>query len=99
MTPARLYQFLKPHGEAIVAGNMDRAIEDFSEELRPHVGSLATQLPQDIYAADVLSVKEGPKGYVVQIRYSGKGTPLTVETIWEDRAGNGRPFITDAKPV
>lgn len=85
---------LKVHGDAIIAGDMARALEDFIDEVKPHVPAVAALLPRSLNAADVLSVRQDGSQFVVQIRYSGQGTPLVVESTWEDRGG--RPLIVAA---
>jgi hypothetical protein len=97
MDEATLRRHLKSHGDAIVAGDMDRVLEDFTDEVKPNVPAVAARLPRSLNAADILSLRRDGSHFVVQIRYSGQGVPLVVESTWEDRGG--RPLIVAARPL
>ena len=97
MDDASFREQVEAHGAAIVAGDMNRALEDFSDELKPGVPDMAQHLPQPVRAADILSVDGNGEQFQVKIRYSGDGPSLTVATTWEER--DGRPLIIVATPV
>ena len=80
--------------EAIVAGNIDRAIEDFSRELRQHLGEVLTLFPMPSTEATVESIEHGASSYVVVLRFVGDNEEAQVQTRWKDR--DGRPTIVEA---
>lgn len=82
--------------DALVAGEIDRATEDFSQELKSNLGQVIAQLPLPISEANIESVDQGGKGYVVVLRLIGEGTVL-LQTRWKDR--DGRPTIVEASHI
>ena len=49
---------INQHADAVVRGDMDAVVADFTENLQPHV-PLSQALPQPVTAAEVLSVDVG----------------------------------------
>ena len=88
---------IEDHANAVVRGDMDAVVADFSEELRPHLPEIAQALPQPVTAADVLSVEVGDEESVAMIRYSGETGAVTIRSQWQDV--DGRPSIVHAEPV
>jgi hypothetical protein len=80
--------------EAIVAGNIDRAIEDLSKELHQHLGEVLTLFPMPAQEATVESIEHGASSYVVVLRFVGDNEEVQVQTRWKDR--DGRPTIVEA---
>jgi hypothetical protein len=80
--------------DAIVAGNIDRAIEDLSKELRQHLGEVLTLFPMPSTEATVESIEHGGSSYVVVLRFVGDNEEIQVQTRWKDR--DGRPTIVEA---
>jgi|GEM_PF-1003422 len=79
---------------ALVAGDIDRVTEDFSEELRHNLGEVLAlfMLPAD--AATVEAVERAPSsGFTVTLRLVGGGEDVVVETRWKERAE--RPTIIE----
>jgi hypothetical protein len=74
------------HADAVVRGDMDAIISDFSESLRPQVPQLAQLLPQPTTSADVQSVEIGEDESVSTIRYSGEDAAVTIRARWQDEA-------------
>jgi hypothetical protein len=88
---------INQHADAVVRGDMDAILADFSEELRPGVPQIIQEvLPQPVRAAEVESVDFGDSEAVALIRYSGDGE-ITVRSRWQEQAG--RPVIVHAEPV
>ena len=88
---------INQHADAVVRGDMDAILADFSEELRPGVPQIIQEvLPQPVRAAEVQSVDVGDSEAVALIRYSGDGE-ITVRSRWQEQAG--RPVIVHAEPV
>jgi hypothetical protein len=88
---------IEQHADAVVRGDMDAVIADFSEELRPQVPQLAQRLPQPVTESDVLSVEVGEEESVAMIRYSGESDDVTIRSRW--REIDGRPLIVHAEPA
>jgi hypothetical protein len=85
------------HADAVVRGDMDAVVADFTEGMRPHVPQIAQGLPQPVTAADVLSVDVGDTESVAMIRYSGDSGDVTIRSRWQDEGG--RPVIVHAEPA
>ena len=79
---------------ALVAGDIDRAIADFSNELRRNLGEVLALFPLPATDAEVESVGHGGTGYDVVIRLLGETEEVRIQTRWKDRAG--RPTIVEA---
>jgi hypothetical protein len=79
---------------ALVAGDIDRAIEDFSKELRQNLGEVLALLPLPSNEATVESVDHGGSGYNVVIRLVGENEEALIQTRWKDR--DGRPTVVEA---
>jgi hypothetical protein len=80
--------------EALVAGDIDRATEDFSPELRRNLGEVLALLALPSTEATVESVEHGGAGFNVVIRLVGGAEEVLVQTRWKDR--DGRPTIVEA---
>ena len=80
--------------DALVAGDVERAIEDFSNELRQNLGEVIAMLPLPSSEATVESVEHGGSGYNVVLRLVGENDEVVIQTRWKDRAG--RPTIVEA---
>lgn len=80
--------------DALVAGDVDRAIGDLSNELRRNVGEVLALLPLPANDATVESVAHGGSGYDVVIRLQGETEEVQIQTRWKDR--DGRPTIVEA---
>jgi hypothetical protein len=80
--------------EALVAGDIDRAIQDFSKELRQNLGEVLALLPLPSSEATVESVEHGGSGYNVVIRLVGETEEVQIQTRWKDR--EGKPTVVEA---
>ena len=80
--------------EAIVAGDVDRAIEDVSPELRRNLGEVISLFPLPSKEATIESVAQGGSSYVVVLRLVGDTDEVQVQTRWKDR--DGRPTLVEA---
>ena len=85
------------HCDALLAGEIDRAVEDFSEQLRSNVGALIAQMPLPLSEASVESVDVGGSGYVAILRLVGETEIVRLQTRWKDR--DGRPTIVEASHI
>jgi hypothetical protein len=97
MDDRKTREHIQAHADAVVRGDMDTVIRDFSDELRPQVPELAKGLPQPVTAADVLSLDIDEAESVATIRYSGDSRELTLRTRWHDDAEH--PVIVHIEPV
>jgi len=80
--------------DAIVAGDVERAIGDFSTELRRNLGEVIGLLPLPSREAAIESVAQGGSSYVVVLRLVGESEEVQVQTRWKDR--DGRPTVVEA---
>lgn len=81
-------------GAALVAGDVDRAIGDLSDELRRNLGEVLTLFPLPATAAEVESVALAGSGYNVVLRLTGEGDEVQVQLRWKDR--DGTPKVVEA---
>jgi hypothetical protein len=88
---------IKQHAEAVVRGDMDAVVADFTQGLQPHVPEIAKALPQPVTSADVLSVDIGDSESIAMIRYSGETSEVTIRSRWQDEGG--RAVIVHAEPA
>jgi hypothetical protein len=80
--------------DKLVAGDIDRAIEDFSKELRQNLGEVIALLPLPASEATVESVEHGGSGYNVVLRLVGETEEVLIQTRWKDR--DGAPTVVEA---
>ena len=83
--------------DALLAGNVDRAVEEFSQELHQHIGELISQIPLPLTEATVESVEVGGKGYIANLVLVGESGTVRVLTRWKDR--DGTPTLVEASHV
>ncbi len=80
--------------DALVAGDIDRATEDVSDELRRNLGEVIALLPLPSSEAAVESVVHGGAGFNVILRLVGESEEVMIQTRWKDR--DGRPTLVEA---
>jgi hypothetical protein len=83
--------------DALLAGDIDKAVEQFSQELRQHIGELVSQIPLPLTEATVESVEVGGKGYIANLLLVGESGTAKVLTRWKDR--DGTPTLVEASHV
>jgi hypothetical protein len=83
--------------DALVAGDVGRATEEMSTELRRNLGEVLAMLPLPASEATVVSVDHGGAGYNVVIRLVGETDEVEIQTRWKDR--EGRPTLVEASHV
>ena len=79
--------------DAIVAGNVDEAVSDFSPELRRNLGEVISLLPLPSSDGSIESVAQGGSGYVVVLRLVGESDEVEIQTRWKDR--DGAPAVVE----
>lgn len=80
-------------GDALVAGNIDGAIEHLSDELRRNLGEVVAMLPLPATEATVESVERGGSSVVVVVRVISETDEVQLQTRWKDR--DGEPKIVE----
>jgi len=80
--------------EALVAGDVDRAIGDFSEELKRNLGEVLALLPLPANEATIQSLERGGSGFNVVIRFASETEEVEIQTRWKDR--DGEPKLVEA---
>ncbi|MBA3796518.1 MAG: hypothetical protein H0X20_04760 [Chloroflexi bacterium] len=85
------------HCDALVAGDVERASTELSEELRSNIGPLLAQLPLPLTEATVESVEQGGTAFIAVLRLVGESEEIRLQTRWKDR--DGRPTIVEASRI
>jgi hypothetical protein len=80
--------------DALVAGDVDLAIADFSEQLQRNLGEVLALLPLPASAATVESVERGAASYNVMLRIVGAAEEVELQTRWKER--DGEPTVVEA---
>jgi hypothetical protein len=97
MDEERTRKQVTDHADAVVRGDVDTVVADFSDELQPQAPAIIESLPQPVTAAEVLSLEVGDTEAVAQIRYTGESGEVTVRTRWQDQ--DGQPRIVHGEPI
>jgi hypothetical protein len=96
----KVRDIVEAHGQAVADGNMQRALEDFTEAGAQHPNTRPTvaRLPQPVKTATVkLLDQQGDGSYIAHVRYGGDEKSTTVRSVWE-QVGD-RPYITSVSVV
>ena len=70
---------------ALVVGDVGKATEDFSKELRQNLGEVVALLPLPATEATVDSIERGSSGFVVVLRLVGETEEVLLQTRWKER--------------
>ena len=88
---------VREHAEALcgalVAGDVGRAIEEFSKELRGNLGEVLVLLPLPATEATIESIDGGGSGFVVVLRLVGETEEVQIQTRWKER--DGKPTLIE----
>ncbi|MFN2587134.1 MAG: hypothetical protein ABR613_03295 [Actinomycetota bacterium] len=87
MDEARLREDADAHAQATVAGDLKTAGGYLDKEAFGAAGEVMQQMPKPLEAAEVGSVEAQGDEALVQIRYSGGGDEIVVESRWSERDG------------
>ena len=93
MDEQAVQQHAQGHIDALMAGDVGRALEDLSAELRRQPGELMAMLPLPLSSAEVESVEMAGSGYVAVLHLVGETDETRLETRWKDR--DGQPTIVE----
>ena len=77
-------------GEALVAGNVDGAIDFLSEELKRNLGEVVALLPLPATEVAISSVERATSAVVVVLHVVGETADVELQTRWKDRDGAPR---------
>lgn len=80
--------------EALDAGDVERATEHMSQELRRNLGEVLALLPLPTNDSTVVSVDHAGSGYDVVLRLVGETEEVELQTRWKDR--DGKPTLVEA---
>ncbi|HEY1595093.1 MAG TPA: hypothetical protein VGF74_06845 [Thermoleophilaceae bacterium] len=97
MDEAQVRERAEEHARSVERGDLAAVTADFIPELHEAVPELAKSLPNPVNTGEVLSVEDKDDHAVVQIRYTGDDSSVTIQTRWEDH--DGRPLIVAGEPV
>jgi hypothetical protein len=70
---------------ALDAGDVGKATEAFSKELRQNLGEVVALLPLPATEATVDSIERGSSGFVVVLRLVGETEEVLLQTRWKER--------------
>jgi hypothetical protein len=79
--------------EALAAGDVGQAIDEFSDELRRNLGEVIALLPLPATEVAVESVEQSGPGFNVVLRLVGETDEVEVQTRWKDR--DGEPKVVE----
>ena len=79
--------------DALVAGDVELATQDFSPELRRNLGEVIAMLPLPVSEATVESIERGASAFVVELRLVGETDEVIIQTRWKDR--DGQPTLVE----
>jgi hypothetical protein len=80
--------------EALVAGDIDRAIGSLSDQLRRNVGEVLALLPLPVSEGSIASIDHGGSSYSARLRLVGETEEVEIDTRWKER--DGTPVIIEA---
>jgi hypothetical protein len=89
-------QHAQAYCDALLAGDIGKASEEMSKELRSNLGPVVSMLPMPLTEASIESVQMTPSGFLAELRLVGEGT-VRFETRWKDR--DGRPTLVESSRV
>jgi hypothetical protein len=87
-------QHAQAHLDALLAGDIGKAAEQMSNELRSNLGPIVAMLPMALIEASIESVEMTKTGYLTALRLVGEGGAISLDARWKDR--DGRPTIVEA---
>lgn len=82
-------------GQALVDGDIERAIRDLSPELQRNPGEVIALLPLPVSEVSIESIEHGGKADNVVLRLVGDGGESSILTRWKER--DGRPCVVELR--
>lgn len=90
-------QAVRDHADAycaaLLAGDIERASEELSSELRSNLGQLVAMLPMPLTSATVESLEHTASGFRAVLHLIGETTEIRLETRWKNR--DDRPVVVE----
>jgi hypothetical protein len=80
--------------DGLLAGDVGRAAEEMSRELRANLGPLVAMLPLPLTEARVESVEMAGTAYIAVLHLVGDEGSIRLQTRWKER--DGRPTMVEA---
>jgi hypothetical protein len=77
-------------GDALVAGNVDAAIEHLSDELKRNLGEVVALLPLPATEVEIASIERGSSALILQLHVVSETADDELQTRWKDRDGTPR---------
>ena len=93
MDEQAVLEHARGHLDALIAGDVGRALEDLSAELRSQPGELMAMLPLPLTSAEVESVEKAGSGYTAVLHLVGETHETRLQTRWKDR--DEKPTIVE----
>ena len=93
MDEQAVQQHAQGHVDALMAGDVGRALEDLSTQLRSQPGELMAMLPLPRTSAEIESVDMAGSGYTAVLHLVGETDETRLATRWKER--DGRPTIVE----
>jgi hypothetical protein len=81
------------HLDALIAGDVDRALQDLSKELRSQPGELMAMLPLPLTAGEIETVDLAASSYTAVLHLVGETDETRLQTRWKER--DERPTIVE----
>lgn len=97
MDEGSVREHAQSHCDALLAGDVERASAELSEELRSNIGPLLAQLPLPLTEATVESVEQGGTAFIAVLKLVGESDEIRLQTRWKER--DGRPTIVEASRI
>jgi hypothetical protein len=90
MDEAAVRSSAEQFGQALVDGNVDSAIEHFSDELKRNLGEVVALLPLPATGATIMSLERATSAVIVVLQVSSETADDELQTRWKDRDGTPR---------
>jgi hypothetical protein len=98
MTEEAIREHAQAFCDALMAGDIGRAADHMSKELRANLGPIVAMLPLPLSAATIAAVETTTTGYRAVLVLVGEGdNTVQLETRWKDR--DGQPTMVEASRV
>jgi hypothetical protein len=94
-------QTVRQHADAycaaLVAGDIERAAQELSDQLRSNLGQLVAMLPMPITSGAVELLERTASGFRAVLHLQGEHEETRLQTRWKER--DGRPVIVEVSHV
>jgi hypothetical protein len=97
MDEAAVREHAQAQADALLAGDIGKASEEMSPQLRQNLGPIVAMLPMPLTEATVESVAATPSGFRAVLHLVGEHDAIRLETRWKER--DGRPTMVEASHI